>query len=98
MCEKRATLNMRAAVEQAWELLADTVMYGLARHRIAGQIMMQNTQSIQITVEGSSVNMLSYKPKTSGTTVVKLLHAFGLAEDQSPSFEELLAATDAIEM
>lgn len=73
MCEKRATLNMRAAVEQAWELLADTVMYGLARHRIAGQIMMQNTQSIQITVEGSSVNMLSYKPKTSGTTVVKLL-------------------------
>lgn len=73
MCEKRATLNMRAAVEQARELLADTVMYGLARHRIAGQIMMQNTQSIQITVEGSSVNMLSYKPKTSGTTVVKLL-------------------------
>lgn len=73
MCEKRATLNMRAAVEQAWELLADTVMYGLARHRIADQIMMQNTQSIQITVEGSSVNMLSYKPKTSGTTVVKLL-------------------------
>lgn len=73
MCEKRATLNMRAAVEQAWELLADTVMYGLARHRIAGQIMMQNTQSIQITVEGSSVNMLSYKPKTSGTTVFKLL-------------------------
>lgn len=73
MCEKRATLNMRAAVERAWELLADTVMYGLARHRIAGQIMMQNTQSIQITVEGSSVNMLSYKPKTSGTTVVKLL-------------------------
>lgn len=63
---------MRAAVEQAWELLADTVMYGLARHRIADQIMMQNTQSIQITVEGSSVNMLSYKPKTSGTKLLIL--------------------------
>lgn len=73
MCEKQASLNMRPAVEPAWELLADTVMYGLARHRITLRIMMQNTQSIQITVEGSSVNMLSYKTKTSGTTVVNLL-------------------------